>query len=94
MFRSMSTRKTHCGYGQLFDDGDNRRSSSSEPKMLRSITLPSNFFGDHPFKLALDRKPARKPAKGDVVDKQVKKASISGTFSVLQLVQIGFLHIN
>ncbi|KAK9071421.1 hypothetical protein SSX86_009990 [Deinandra increscens subsp. villosa] len=72
MFRSMSTRKNHRGYEQLFDDGDNnRRSSSSEPKMLRSTTLPSNFFGDHPFKLASDRK----PAKGDVIDKQVKKAS-------------------
>ncbi|KAL8240534.1 hypothetical protein R6Q59_013889 [Mikania micrantha] len=70
MFRSMSTRKHHRGYEQLIKEstGDDR---SSNPKLLRSTTLPANFFGDHPFNFVLDRK----PAKVDVIDKQVKKVS-------------------
>ncbi|KAI3798877.1 hypothetical protein L1987_34161 [Smallanthus sonchifolius] len=71
MFRAMSTRKNHRGYEQLFNEptADDR---SSEAMMLRSKTLPANFFGDFPVKLVLEPKV---PAKGDLVEKQVKKVS-------------------
>lgn len=68
MFRSISTRKHHRGYEQITIVND---ASPSDPKMLRSTTLPANFFGDHPLKFVLEQK----PPKVDVIDKQVKKVS-------------------
>ncbi|MFS8010535.1 hypothetical protein Hanom_Chr14g01298231 [Helianthus anomalus] len=59
MFRSMSTRKVHRGYEQLISE-PTIDDQSSETKMLRSTTLPANFFGEPPVKF---------------IEKQVKKAS-------------------
>ncbi|KAF5768910.1 hypothetical protein HanXRQr2_Chr14g0642061 [Helianthus annuus] len=59
MFRSMSTRKVHRGYEQLISE-PTIDDQSSEAKMLRSTTLPANFFGEPPVKF---------------IEKQVKKAS-------------------
>ncbi|XP_076887836.1 uncharacterized protein LOC143538088 [Bidens hawaiensis] len=64
MLRSISTRRNNRQYEQL--------SESHEPKMIRSTTLPANFFGDHPLKFVLEPKPV---PKVDPVAKQVKKVS-------------------
>ncbi|XP_076910905.1 uncharacterized protein LOC143568705 [Bidens hawaiensis] len=58
MLRSISTRRNNRQYEQV--------SESHEPKMIRSTTLPANFFGDHPLKFVLEVDP---------VAKQVKKVS-------------------
>ncbi|KAK1440583.1 hypothetical protein QVD17_06412 [Tagetes erecta] len=68
MFRSISTRKHHRGYEHLATTVND---ASSDAKLLRSTTLPANFFGDHPLKLVLEQK----QPKVDVIDKQVKKVS-------------------
>ncbi|KAI3704543.1 hypothetical protein L1987_74766 [Smallanthus sonchifolius] len=68
MFRSTSTKKNHRGYEQLL----NESARPSEAKMLRSTTLPANFFGDHPLKFVLEPKPKKADA---IVEKQAKKVS-------------------
>ncbi|KAI3798876.1 hypothetical protein L1987_34160 [Smallanthus sonchifolius] len=75
MFRAMSTRKVHRGYDQLI-------SESTESKMLRSTTLPANFFGELPVKFVL--KP-EVPVKVSYFEKQVKKVSrIHPLFSLFE----------
>ncbi|PWA86340.1 hypothetical protein CTI12_AA097140 [Artemisia annua] len=71
MFRAMSTRKVHRGYEQFIseptaDDVD------LDAKMIRSTTLPANFYGELPVKFEMEPK---KPAKLNFVEKQLKKAS-------------------
>ncbi|PWA79303.1 hypothetical protein CTI12_AA207760 [Artemisia annua] len=71
MFRAMSSRKVHRGYEQFIseptaDDVD------LDAKMIRSTTLPANFYGELPVKFVMEPK---KPAKLNFVEKQLKKAS-------------------
>lgn len=67
----MSTRKAHRGYEQFIseptaDDVD------LDAKMIRSTTLPANFYGELPVKFVMEPKV---PAKLNFVEKQLKKAS-------------------
>ncbi|GJR36738.1 hypothetical protein Tco_1475551 [Tanacetum coccineum] len=68
MFRALSTRR---GYDQLISDST-IDDQLTDPKMLRSTTLPANFFGEFPTKFVLEPKV---PKKVDFIEKQVKKAS-------------------
>lgn len=71
MFRAMSLRKVHRGYEPLVNESD-VPDPLSDPKMLRSTTLPAHFFGDTPLKFVLEPKSS---VKGDMIEKQVKKVS-------------------
>lgn len=68
----MSTRRAPSGYEPLVIGGAPVDDLLTEAKMIRSRTLPTNFFGDSP--LAFDSK-QRTPMSENVIDKQVKKAS-------------------
>ncbi|XP_071708524.1 uncharacterized protein [Rutidosis leptorrhynchoides] len=68
----MSTRKVHRGYNQLINESTLNDPSNADPKMLRSTTLPANFFGDFPVKFVIEPNVQK---KAEVVEKQVKKAS-------------------
>nr|GEX04507.1 hypothetical protein [Tanacetum cinerariifolium] len=72
MFRAMSSRnKVHRGYDQLVSEST-ADDVLIDAKMLRSTTLPANFFGKLPTKFVPD---PEGPAKVVTVEKQVKKAS-------------------
>ncbi|GKC63974.1 hypothetical protein Tco_1096572 [Tanacetum coccineum] len=72
MFRAMSSRnKVHRGYDQLVSEST-ADDVLMDAKMLRSTTLPANFFGKLPTKFVPD---PEGPAKVVSVEKQVKKAS-------------------
>ncbi|KAL4577647.1 hypothetical protein LXL04_013758 [Taraxacum kok-saghyz] len=71
MFRAMSTRKGRRGYDQLISE-PTVDDLLSEPQMIRSTTLPPNFFGDFPMNYVSGPKV---PAKVDFIEKQVKKVS-------------------
>lgn len=71
MFKAMSTKKFHRGYDQLVSDSTTN-DHLSEAKLLRSTTLPANFFGDLPVNFVPESKISKKV---DIIDKQVKKVS-------------------
>ncbi|KAL8193782.1 hypothetical protein R6Q57_026474 [Mikania cordata] len=72
MFRAMSIRRKPKGYEQLVVGGTAVDDSLSESTMMRSRTLPTNFFGDSPVTFESE---LRTPVHEYAVDKQVKKAS-------------------
>ncbi|KAI3747740.1 hypothetical protein L6452_10359 [Arctium lappa] len=73
MFRALSTRKgLRGGYTQLISESTVDHLLSSDAKMIRSTTLPANFYGDSPVKLVWE---PTIPVKVDVIEKQVKKVS-------------------
>ncbi|XP_024981827.1 uncharacterized protein LOC112518358 [Cynara cardunculus var. scolymus] len=73
MFRALSTRKgLRGGYAQLINESTVDHLLSSDAKIIRSTTLPANFYGDSPVKLVWEPKI---PVKVDVIEKQVKKVS-------------------
>ncbi|KAL7614059.1 uncharacterized protein LOC111897370 [Lactuca sativa] len=72
MFRAMSTRRGRRGYDQLISEPTVDDYLLPEPQMIRSTTLPPNFYGDLPLKYVSAPKV---PAKMDFIEKQVKKVS-------------------
>ncbi|XP_076955474.1 uncharacterized protein LOC143630303 [Bidens hawaiensis] len=69
----MSLRKVHRVYEPLVSESDvDPLIFSSDPKMFRSTTLPTHFFGDKPVKVVLEPK---KPPKVESIEKKAKKAS-------------------
>ncbi|XP_076897823.1 uncharacterized protein LOC143551241 [Bidens hawaiensis] len=67
----MSTRRVHRGYEQLISEST-VNDQTPEAKMMRSTTLPANFFGEIPMKV-------------DYIEKQVKKVSkIHPLFSLFE----------
>ncbi|KAI3747739.1 hypothetical protein L6452_10358 [Arctium lappa] len=85
MFRAMSTRKGnglgHGGYEQLIGEST-VDDLLSDAKLIRSRTLPTNFFGDLPMNFESE---VRTPVKEDAIDKQVKKASkVHPIFSIFE----------
>nr|XP_043633471.1 uncharacterized protein LOC122604663 [Erigeron canadensis] len=64
----MSTRRGNRAYDKLINE-----SSTNEPKMLRSMTLPTNFFDEFPVKFVVEPKVPSKVNK--FVEKEAKKAS-------------------
>ncbi|KAK1410426.1 hypothetical protein QVD17_36963 [Tagetes erecta] len=82
MFRAMSTRRDNKGYEPLVFGGAAVDDLLSEAKMIRSKTLPMNFFGDSPVTFESELKT---PVRENVIDKQVKKASkIHPIFSIFE----------
>ncbi|KAI3798874.1 hypothetical protein L1987_34158 [Smallanthus sonchifolius] len=72
MFRAVSTRRDYKGYEPLVIGGAAVDELLSEAKMIRSRTLPTNFFGDSPVTFESE---LRTPVREYAIDKQVKKAS-------------------
>ncbi|KAJ9540998.1 hypothetical protein OSB04_027504 [Centaurea solstitialis] len=74
MFRALSTRKglRGGGYAQLISESTVDHLLSSDAKMIRSTTLPGNFYGDPAVKLVWE---PIIPVKVEVIEKQVKKVS-------------------
>ncbi|XP_023749090.1 uncharacterized protein LOC111897368 [Lactuca sativa] len=69
MFRAMSTRKGRRGYDQLISEPTADDDLLSEPQMIRSTTLPPNFFGDLPAKFVPE------PKVPNFIKKEAKKLS-------------------
>ncbi|KAF5768914.1 hypothetical protein HanXRQr2_Chr14g0642101 [Helianthus annuus] len=82
MLRAMSTRRDYRGYEPLASGGAPVDKLLSEAKMIRSRTLPMNFFGESPVTFESE---LRTPAREHVVDKQSKKVSkVHPIFSIFE----------
>ncbi|XP_071708527.1 uncharacterized protein [Rutidosis leptorrhynchoides] len=68
----MSMRRASSGYEPLGIGGAPVDDLLKDAKMIRSRTMPTNFFGDSSVSFEYQQ---RTPMRENVIDKQVKKAS-------------------